>query len=60
MHEAIMPAPRVIPWPNEPMREFLDQLDAGMTVRPPDVMVAKITDEQIAEWQQRFAGEAAG
>jgi hypothetical protein len=31
-----------------------------MTVRPPDVMVAKITDEQIAEWQQRFAGEAAG
>jgi methionyl-tRNA synthetase len=56
MHEAIMPAPNVIPWPSQPMREFLDQLEAGMPVRAPDVLVAKITDEQIAEWQQRFAG----
>jgi methionyl-tRNA synthetase len=56
MHEAIMPAPEVIPWPVEPMREFLDGLDAGMKVRAPDVLVAKITDEQIAEWQARFAG----
>jgi methionyl-tRNA synthetase len=58
MHEAIMPAPRVIPWPIEPMREFLDQLDFGMTVRAPEVLVAKISDDQIAAWQQRFAGEA--
>jgi methionyl-tRNA synthetase len=57
MHEAIMPAPEIIPWPSEPMQEFLDQLDAGMAVQPPDVLVAKIADEQIAEWQNRFAGE---
>ena len=57
MHEAIMPAPEIIPWPREPMREFLDQLDGGMTVQAPDVLVVKISDEQIAEWQQRFAGE---
>ncbi|HEX4159494.1 MAG TPA: methionine--tRNA ligase [Rhizomicrobium sp.] len=58
MHEAIMPAPRVIPWPGEPMREFLDQLESGMPVTAPDVLIAKITDEQVAEWQQRFAGSA--
>jgi methionyl-tRNA synthetase len=57
MHEAIMPAPGIIPWPGEPMREFLDQLEAGMPVKAPDVLVAKITDEQIAEWQVRFAGD---
>jgi methionyl-tRNA synthetase len=60
MHEAIMPAPDVIPWPDEPMREFLDRLDAGMLIRAPDVLVAKVTDEQIAQWQQRVAGEALG
>jgi methionyl-tRNA synthetase len=59
MHEAIMPSPKVIPWPTEPMREFLDQLDSDMEVHPPEVLVAKITEEQIAEWQQRFAGSAA-
>jgi methionyl-tRNA synthetase len=59
MHEAIMPAHAIIPWPDQPMREFLDQLDAEMPVRAPDVLVAKITDEQIAEWQQRFAGEGS-
>ncbi|MGH6876123.1 MAG: methionine--tRNA ligase [Rhizomicrobium sp.] len=58
MHEAIMPAPKVIPWPGEPMREFLDQLDGGTAVHAPEVLVAKITDEQIAEWRQRFAGGA--
>jgi len=59
MHEAIMTAPDIIPWPNTPMREFLDQLDAGLPVQAPDVLVAKITDEQLAEWQARFAGETA-
>jgi hypothetical protein len=53
-----MPAPEILPWPHAPMREYLDQLDAGMPVHAPEVLVAKITDEQIAEWQQRFAGAA--
>jgi methionyl-tRNA synthetase len=56
MHAALMPAPQIIPWPHEPMREYLDQLEAGIPVVAPEVLVAKITDEQIAEWQQRFAG----
>jgi methionyl-tRNA synthetase len=57
IHESIMPAPEIIPWPEEPMEEFLDQLTAGMRVRAPDMLFAKITDDQIAEWQRRFAGE---
>ena len=38
-------------WPN-----FLDQLDAGQPIRVPDVLFAKITDEQIADWKARFGG----
>ncbi len=56
MHAAIMPAPDIIPWPDGPMREYLDQLEAGMRVSAPEVLVAKITDEQVAEWRERFAG----
>jgi len=57
IHEAIMPAPPVIPWPKEPMAEFLDQLEAGRTIHPPDVLFAKISDEQVVEWKTRFGGE---
>ena len=57
IHEAIMPAPDVIPWPAEPMAEFLDQLEPGQPIHPPDVLFAKITDEQLAEWTARFGGE---
>ena len=56
IHHAIQSAPEVIPWPDEPMAEFLDQLEAGQSINPPDVLFAKITDEQIAEWQVRFGG----
>jgi methionyl-tRNA synthetase len=58
IHQAIQTAPSVIPWPNEPMSEFLDQLDAGQQIRPPEVLFAKITDEQIAAWTIRFGGTA--
>jgi methionyl-tRNA synthetase len=58
IHESIMPAPDIIPWPEEPMHEFLDQLTAGMRVQAPDMLFVKITDDQIVEWQRRFAGEA--
>ncbi|HWY16882.1 MAG TPA: methionine--tRNA ligase [Rhizomicrobium sp.] len=57
IHESIMPAPEIIPWPEEPMQEFLDQLTAGMRVQAPEMLFAKITDDQIVEWQRRFAGE---
>ncbi len=57
MHTAIQAAPSIIPWPDEPMGALLDQLDIGMKINMPDVLFAKITDEQIAEWKERFGGE---
>ena len=57
IHEAIQPAPHVIPWPAEPMAEFLDQLSAGQSIQTPDVLFAKISDEQIESWKARFGGE---
>jgi len=56
IHHAIQEAPEIIPWPDEPAAEFLAQLEAGQSINPPDVLFAKITDEQIAEWQLRFGG----
>ncbi|MDE2495032.1 MAG: methionine--tRNA ligase [Alphaproteobacteria bacterium] len=59
IHNAIMEAPDIIPWAAGPMARFLDQLGAGQAIRVPDVLFAKITDEQVAEWQARFGGEEA-
>jgi methionyl-tRNA synthetase len=56
IHHAIQEAPGIIPWPDEPMAEFLDQLEPGQAIKPPEVLFAKITDEQIAEWSKRFGG----
>jgi len=58
IHEAIQPAPDIIPWPDQPMAEFLDDLDYDMPISPPAVLFAKITDEQVAEWKARFGGAA--
>ena len=38
------------------MSEFLDGLAPGQPITPPDMLFAKITDEQIAEWEARFGG----
>jgi methionyl-tRNA synthetase len=57
VHQAIQPAPDVIPWPSEPMSEFLDQLDPGQAIHPPEVLFAKVTDDQVADWKARFGGE---
>ena len=59
IHQAIQAAPDVIPWPSEPMAQFLDQLEAGQKINPPEVLFAKITDEQVAEWRARFGGVSA-
>lgn len=56
IHDATMPAPAIIPWPGESMAAFLGQLDAGQPIRVPDVLFAKITDEQIEAWKARFGG----
>jgi methionyl-tRNA synthetase len=59
IHEAIQPiagGPNLIPWPDQPMAEALDELEAGQPIHPSDVLFAKITDEQVAEWKVRFNG----
>ncbi|MDR3528800.1 MAG: methionine--tRNA ligase [Rhizomicrobium sp.] len=60
VHEAIMTAPDIIPWPDQPMAQFLDQLEAGHEIHPPEVLFAKITEEQLADWKTRFGGEDVG
>jgi methionyl-tRNA synthetase len=57
IHAAILPAPDLIPWPDETMAGFLDQLKPGHVIHPPEVLFAKITDEQVEEWKTRFGGE---
>jgi len=56
IHSAVMEAPDVIPWPDEPMAEFLDGLEGGAPIQPPEVLFAKVVDEKIAEWEARFGG----
>jgi methionyl-tRNA synthetase len=59
IHKTIQPVAGVdglIPWPSAPMVKELDQLAAGQAITPADVLFAKITEEQIAEWKQRFGG----
>ncbi len=58
VHLTIMEAPDIIPWPEERMDEFLSQLEPGQELRVGGVLFAKITDEQIAEWETRFKGAA--
>src|ERR1700745_316248 len=41
IHQSLMPAPDVIPWPDEAMKDFLDGLDPGQAIQPPAVLFAK-------------------
>jgi methionyl-tRNA synthetase len=57
IHETIQPiAADVLPWPSDPMTKELDQLEAGASINAADVLFAKITDEQLADWVARFGG----
>jgi len=56
IHSAVMEAPELIPWPDEPMAEFLDGLEPDAAIRPPEMLFAKVTEEQIAAWEARFGG----
>jgi methionyl-tRNA synthetase len=58
IHDVIQESPPVIPWPDEPMAQFLDQLEPGQKINPPEVLFAKITEEQVVEWRTRFGGTA--
>jgi methionyl-tRNA synthetase len=46
----------IIPWPSDPMAQELDDLTPGQTITPPEVLVTKITDEQVEELKIRFGG----
>ncbi|HSZ75052.1 MAG TPA: class I tRNA ligase family protein, partial [Rhizomicrobium sp.] len=56
IHKAIQPAPEILPWPGADMAAELDEVDAGQPIHAPDVLFAKITDEQVEAWKQRFGG----
>ena len=46
--------------PGAPMAKFLDQLEPGLFLHAPDVLFAKVTDEQIVQWKDRFGGDDMG
>ena len=63
IHEAIMPAPEIIPWPGSSRMSANSSIELEPRPAdhmPPDVLFAKITDEQIEEWKARFGGTEAG
>ena len=49
----------VMPFPDQSMSVLLDDLTPGQPIKAPEVLVAKISDEQIAEWKTRFGGAAS-
>ena len=38
------------------MAQALDELEAGQPIKAPESLIAKISDEQIAEWKAKFGG----
>jgi methionyl-tRNA synthetase len=59
IHECIQPVGYrggVIPFPDAPMAQALDELTPGQTIKAPEVLVAKITEEQVAELKAKFGG----
>jgi methionyl-tRNA synthetase len=58
IHGAIQSAPDILPWPEGPMATLLDQLEPGQAIRASEVLFAKLTDEQVAEWKTRFGGSS--
>jgi methionyl-tRNA synthetase len=56
MHEALMPAPDIIPWPQEPVAEFMSFVPPGQPFTVPDVLFRKLDDTQVEAWEQKFRG----
>ena len=42
-------------WPDD-VADALSALPVGHEFAVPEVLFAKITDDQVEEWQQRFSG----
>lgn len=56
MHEALMPAPELLPWPIQPLSEFLTFIEPGQRFEVPEVLFRKIDDAEVAAFEARFAG----
>jgi methionyl-tRNA synthetase len=54
--QTVSAAPEIVRWPEGKTSDFLSGLPTGGAVRVADVLFAKITDEQIIAWEQRFGG----
>jgi methionyl-tRNA synthetase len=53
--QAFLNSNKSFPWPNR-LADCLAQLTPGTPIGVPDVLFAKIEDEQIADWAKRFGG----
>src|SRR3984885_13295350 len=59
VHECIQPVGYrggVVPSPHASMEVLLNDLSPGQKIKAPEVLIAKITDEQVAEWKVKFGG----
>ncbi|MEC9102490.1 MAG: methionine--tRNA ligase [Pseudomonadota bacterium] len=45
-----------VDWPKAPLSEALSTLPAGHTFTVPENLVRKVTDEETADWQERYSG----
>ena len=57
MHAVIQPPAYengAVSWPGADMAQELDDLEPGQPIQAPEVLVAKISDEQVEEWKARF------
>ncbi len=45
-----------VDWPKAPLSEALSTLPAGHTFTVPENLFRKVTDEETADWQERYAG----
>ena len=43
-------------WPDDEAKAMLTAFASGHPITPPDVLFAKIADEQVEEWSERFGG----
>ena len=48
--------PEETAWPDAPAAELLVALKPGHPFQTGDVLIEKITDEQVAEWAAQFGG----
>ena len=43
-------------WPTGDAKAMLSALEPGRSFEPADILFAKIEDDQVAEWSERFGG----